>query len=94
MSALLAPAKIKVIVVPVHPVTTDLFDKYTLILNALAHISLSELNPPDASVKSKFSHDLYHDGELYFEFTQAYDKDLSPLEEIVLSRQIFAVLLQ
>jgi hypothetical protein len=91
MSALLAPAKIKVIVVPVHPVATELFEKYLDILNTLTHINLSELNPPDANVKSKFSHDLYHDGDLYFQFTKSYDKDLAPLEEIVLSRQIFAV---
>jgi Transport protein Trs120 or TRAPPC9, TRAPP II complex subunit len=90
MSLLLSPTKIKVLLVPINPISQSTFVKYLSILRSFKSIHVGELTPPDSKT-AKFTQDMYHDGRLYYEYITEFDKDLNQLEELALSRQIFMV---
>lgn len=42
---------------------------------------------------AKYSEQFYHDGYIHYEFISSYNRDLSQLEEIEISRQVLGVCL-
>ncbi|KAJ3259683.1 hypothetical protein HK103_001944 [Boothiomyces macroporosus] len=91
---LLQGCRVKVIVVPIYPQTVESFNRYFNIISGISCVALGELTVPDArqSVSGKFNDQLFHDGSLFYEFVQSYNRDLGPLEDIELGRQIFGVI--
>ncbi|KAJ3273986.1 hypothetical protein HDV01_003656 [Terramyces sp. JEL0728] len=86
--------QIKVIVVPIYPQTVESFNRYFNIISGISCVQLSELTVPDArqSISGKFNDQLFHDGTLFYEYVQSYNRELGPLEDIELGRQIFGVI--
>ncbi|KAL5039848.1 hypothetical protein BDV3_003227 [Batrachochytrium dendrobatidis] len=90
-SVLLSLARIKILVVPVHPIRQDTFNTYLHLLSQFGSVSLKDLTPPDAKT-AKFTNQFYHDGCIHFNFATSHNKEHSPLEEIQLSRQVLGVI--
>ncbi|KAJ3364329.1 hypothetical protein HDU91_002647 [Kappamyces sp. JEL0680] len=80
---LLEKTQLKIIVVPISPLTKADFLVYLGLLKQFSTVSLAELTPPDSKTE-----ELHHDGCIHFDFTTSYNKELAPLEEIELSRQV------
>ena len=89
-SLLLAPARIKILIVPIHTISKESFELYCNQISRFGSVSISDL--PQDPKTAKLTEQLYHNGTLYFEFVTTYDKEQSNLEEIQLGRQIFAVI--
>ncbi|KAJ3281136.1 hypothetical protein HK104_000185 [Borealophlyctis nickersoniae] len=89
---LLAPARIRVLLVPVHPIRRETFRFYADVISQLNVVALQDLTPDVAKTQSKFTEQLYHEGYLYFNHVTSFNREHAPLEEMQLHRQILGVI--
>ncbi|TPX66055.1 hypothetical protein SpCBS45565_g04757 [Spizellomyces sp. 'palustris'] len=91
---LLKFARMRILLVPVHPIRRDTFRKYVDSLSQFDVVSLMDLTPPDSSrSQSKFTEQMYHhEGYLHINYVTSYNKEHLPFEEFQLYRQIVGVI--
>jgi len=86
--SLMAPFHIPIVLVPVSPISTDIYDKYTLALSEINTV-LMDLQ---VSSDNKYAQELLNSGTVYLEYVSDYRKDLCYLKEISLQYSMVAVL--
>ncbi|KAJ3210402.1 hypothetical protein HDU67_005353 [Dinochytrium kinnereticum] len=91
---LIHPARIRVLLVPVHPIKRDTFRRYVDLISQFCVVSVADLSPPaGVSSSSKFLENLSQaDGQMLFNFITSYNREHSPLEEFQPHRQIMGVI--
>ncbi|CAJ0747407.1 6384_t:CDS:2, partial [Entrophospora sp. SA101] len=86
------PAKIRVLLVPVHPIKAQVFHKHVELVRKFNVVKLGDVTPDMRSVQSMFSSQLFHEGQLHFNFVTSYEPEHSYLEEFQMHRRIFGVI--
>ncbi|KAJ3091168.1 Trafficking protein particle complex subunit 9 [Quaeritorhiza haematococci] len=89
-------AKIRVLIVPVHPIRQDTFRQYVDLLSQFSVVYLGDLTPPDpkqgGGSGNKFTEQIYHDGYIYYNFVTSYNREHACLEDFQLHRQVMGVI--
>ncbi|KAJ3384042.1 hypothetical protein HDU92_003791 [Lobulomyces angularis] len=88
---LLDDARIRIIVIPIHPIRTETFKKYLDCITKFHQVYIGDLNPPHKNT-NKYTEKLYHSGHVNFNFVTSYNKEHQPLEDFQLNKQIFGII--
>ncbi|KAF9165441.1 hypothetical protein DFQ26_000122 [Actinomortierella ambigua] len=87
-----APARIRVLLVPVGPIKKATFERHAKMLQQHATIRLEEISMAPRTENSFFSQNTPHEGQLYFNFVTSYSPEHRYLEEFQLHRRVFGVI--
>ncbi|KAJ3403166.1 hypothetical protein HDV05_008038, partial [Chytridiales sp. JEL 0842] len=96
---LLTPSRIRILLVPVAPITKDVFRQYVDLISQFSVVSIQDASPPPTSSAApssssapKFTDKLFnHPGHVYLNFTTSHNKDHASLEDFQLHRQVMGV---
>ncbi|KAI9101236.1 transport protein Trs120 or TRAPPC9 TRAPP II complex subunit-domain-containing protein [Phlyctochytrium arcticum] len=91
---LLKSCRVRVLLVPIHPIRQDTFQSYVDVISQFSVVSMTDLTPPDLSRStSKYTEQMYHhEGYMHINYATSYNKEHLPLEEFQLHRQVMAVI--
>ncbi|CAB4432069.1 unnamed protein product [Rhizophagus irregularis] len=87
-----APARIRVLLVPVHPIKAPTFHRHVQLVKNFNVVRLGDVTPDMRGVQSMFSSQLFHEGQLHFNFVTSYEPEHAYLEEFQMHRRIFGVI--
>ncbi|CAG8455040.1 13226_t:CDS:10 [Acaulospora morrowiae] len=87
-----APARIRILLVPVHPIKATTFRQKVELVKKFTVVKLGDVTPDMRGVHSMFSSQLFHEGQLLFNFVTSYESEHSYLEEFQMHRRIFGVI--
>ncbi|CAG8555401.1 15541_t:CDS:10 [Funneliformis mosseae] len=87
-----APARIRILLVPVHPIKAPTFHKHVQLVKNFNVVRLGDVTPDMRGVQSMFSSQLFHEGQLHFNFVTSYEPEHAYLEEFQMHRRIFGVI--
>ncbi|CAI2177789.1 1503_t:CDS:10 [Funneliformis geosporum] len=87
-----APARIRILLVPVHPIKATTFHKHVQLVKNFNVVRLGDVTPDMRGVQSMFSSQLFHEGQLHFNFVTSYEPEHAYLEEFQMHRRIFGVI--
>ncbi|CAG8520418.1 10913_t:CDS:10, partial [Ambispora gerdemannii] len=88
-----ALGRIRVLLVPVHPIKASVFQKHVELVKKFGVVKLGDVTPDMRGVqKTMFSAQAFHEGQLHFNFATRYETEHAYLEEFQLHRKIFGVI--
>ncbi|CAG8540594.1 1844_t:CDS:10 [Paraglomus occultum] len=87
-----SPGRIRILLVPVHPIKASTFQKHVELVKNFNVVKLGDVTPDMRGSQSMFSPALFHEGQLLFNFVTTYDVEHTYLEEFQLHRRIFGVI--
>ncbi|KAG9285352.1 hypothetical protein G9A89_010827 [Geosiphon pyriformis] len=88
-----APGRIRILLVPVHPIKAHTFQKYVELVKKFGVVKLGDVTPDmRGTQKTMFSAQAFHEGQLHFNFITNYEAEHAYLEEFQMHRKIFGVI--
>ncbi|CAG8526638.1 6126_t:CDS:10 [Ambispora leptoticha] len=88
-----APGRIRVLLVPVHPIKASVFQKHVELVKKFGVVKLGDVTPDMRGVqKTMFSAQAFHEGQLHFNFVTHYESEHAYLEEFQMHRKILGVI--
>ncbi|RIB16973.1 TRAPP II complex [Gigaspora rosea] len=87
-----APARIRILLVPVHPIKAATFNQKVELVKNYTIVKLGDVPPDMRGGHSLFSSQIFNEGQLHLNFVTSYEPEHSYLEEFQMHRRIFGVI--